>query len=324
MNIKNNLNDSILGRIEHVRNLFKYVSVDEQAIESHLPNLLSLEYSYWDHPLVFKDGTDKSVNYLALFSTLSFRYWGEPKWHRLHNGQEQGGSYSLMMCLKEMIESGIDISDAKVMRELPFETFKSSLAGDNNTQIPYLEARYEMMQELGKVLGMKYEGKFTNLFEDVGYDATLIIQRLFNDFICYKDAFYYKGKEILFLKKAQEVAYLVYEQFRGKGLGRIKNMESLTGSSDYRLPQVLGHMGILKFSPELKAKLDATEILEEDSEMALEIRMSTIYACSLICQAAKDAGRDLAQYQISNMLWTAAQGDDSDMIAYPRIESLFV
>jgi len=59
-------------------------------------------------------------------------------------------------------------------------------------------------------------------------------------------------------------------------------MGNVTAFADYKLPQVLQHVGILQYSPSLEHKVDNGIFLEAGSPEELEIRENTIWAVELI------------------------------------------
>jgi hypothetical protein len=60
------------------------------------------------------------------------------------------------------------------------------------------------------------------------------------------------------------------------------NCDQLTAFADYRLPQVLRHLGGLEYSSSLAEVVDAGAILPAGSAPEVEIRACTIVACELL------------------------------------------
>lgn len=316
------IKEKIIKSIEPLIISPEFITINEPVIPKIAENINLHTTSSWDSEYIFKDGTAKSVNYLGLFSALSFAYWGNPKWQLIIDGQELGGSYSLFYALKRAIENGIDISDAKVMQSLPFSTFAKIL--ESTYVIPYVKERYEIMQEIGSVLMQRFNGNFTYLFEEAEYNANKVNELLVDNFICFNDAHNHEGNTIYFYKKSQEVITLIYEQFHGIGLGAFTHMEDLTASSDYKLPQILNAFGILKYHDVLKDKIISKTILEGNSREALEIRAGTIYACEKIVEYFTQRGKQIRSFEISNVLWTLTQTDTYHTLPHPKIAGIWV
>lgn len=67
--------------------------------------------------------------------------------------------------------------------------------------------------------------------------------------------FIHQGKRISFYKRAQILVADTWSVLEGKGDGCFDDISSITMFADYRLPQVLVHLGALKYSKELLEKL---------------------------------------------------------------------
>lgn len=108
-----------------------------------------------------------------------------------------------------------------------------------------------------------------------------------------------------FLKKAQLVLGLIVTNFASRG---ITLKPSLTAYSDYRIPQVLRHLGLISYSDELAKKVDAGVLLAEGSAEERAIRAVTILACARL---AAESG--LTDMEIDN--WLFEQSRDADFQA---------
>lgn len=316
--------EEILCSINELISDLQYIFIDKSRIEQIIPYLSGVNKTHWDSEFVFNDETQRSVNYLALFSSLSFFYWPKPKWHIAHESKTLDGSYALFYALKRAIENGQDITNAKYLKNLPYDTFEVILMGDNHTTIPLLKERYQIAREIGNVLEDKFGGQFSNLFSDGSYDANKINKLLVENFDCFKDKHCFNGKEIKFYKKSQEVLTLISEQFYGDKYGAIQNLSDLAASSDYKLPQILNAWGILQYNNSLDQMIEQHVPINEDSREYLEIRSATIYICELIVEEFKSQNLYISAHELSNLLWIVTQDMPLPAKPYPRIMSKWV
>jgi len=74
-----------------------------------------------------------------------------------------------------------------------------------------------------------------------------------------------KEEEVVFYKRAQIFAADLYGAFDGKKWGSFTDMDKLTAFADYKLPQVLRHLEILRYTQALEQKVDREELLDEDT-----------------------------------------------------------
>lgn len=84
---------------------------------------------------------------------------------------------------------------------------------------------------------------------------------------------------------------------------KVKNDDNMIGCADYKIPQVLRHLGILEYSNDLSNLIDKKQILEHDSEMEIEIRANMLYAIELIKEKLHQEGINMNSVQIDNALW---------------------
>lgn len=64
-----------------------------------------------------------------------------------------------------------------------------------------------------------------------------------------------QGKKVAFYKRAQILVADTWSVLEGKGDGCFSDISSVTIFADYRIPQVLVHLGAMKYSEELMKKL---------------------------------------------------------------------
>lgn len=81
------------------------------------------------------------------------------------------------------------------------------------------------------------------------------------------------------------------------------DLEQVTMFADYRVPQILRHMGVMEYSAELSRKVDALEVVPFGSTEEVEIRAATIVAVERLQRCLKEQGRDLLVLEVDWLLW---------------------
>ncbi len=309
----------ILTSINAIKKDFSQVSVDTNAIEKVASQIKDTPTLAWDFPYVYSGSIEKTYNYFLIFSALSFYYWGTPKWFKSFNKEKLGGSESLFYCLTENINKGYDLTNPQFINSLNFKEFRKLLLGDNGTELPMIEERFLILKEIGEVLSAKYNNSFLHLCEQSGFDASKIVEKLVNEFKSFDDKSTFRNNHVYFYKKAQESITLVHEYLANKGDSKFLNIDQLTASSDYKLPQILISLGILKVSKDLEQKLYNLYIFRHSDSIVTEIRSSTILAVDMISDKLSIQSPD-----ISNKLWNLSQNQSFISIPYPRIVSQFI
>jgi hypothetical protein len=100
-------------------------------------------------------------------------------------------------------------------------------------------------------------------------------------------------------------------------------MDKLTAFADYKLPQVLRHLGILRYSPELADKIEQRILIEAGSREEVEIRANTIWAVELMRQELEKMGKGLRAFEIDWILWNLGQDEAFKEKPYHRTVTIF-
>jgi hypothetical protein len=133
----------------------------------------------------------------------------------------------------------------------------------------------------------------------------------------------YQGRRVFFYKRAQIVSADLHGALEGKGLGAFSDLESLTAFADYKLPQVLRHVEIFRYSPSLARKVDAQVLLEPGSSEEVEIRAATIVTVDRIRRELRRLGKERRAFEIDGILWNLGQDDAYRARPYHRAVTIF-
>ncbi len=139
----------------------------------------------------------------------------------------------------------------------------------------------------------------------------------------FRDTAVYRGRAVYFYKRGQILAADLYNALQGEGWGAFRDMDRLTAFADYKLPQVLRHIGVLVYGKELALRVDRLEPLDAGSPEEVEIRANTIVAVDMIRQVAAEMGRNLRSFEIDGILWQMGQEEEYRSHPYHRILSVF-
>jgi hypothetical protein len=186
-----------------------------------------------------------------------------------------------------------------------------------------MEERRRNLQELGRVLLDKYSGKASKLVATAGGSAIKLVDILGRDLSSFRDQATYQGQQVYFYKRAQLFAADLHGALGGKGLGSFRDIRELTDFADYKLPQVLRHVGVFQYSSGLAEKVDNLICLDPGSEEEVEIRANTIWAVELIRKELKEKGKSLTAPQIDWLLWNLGQDDAFRAKPYHRTTTIF-
>ncbi len=314
--------NEILETTKYVVDNSDNVSINQDALVKISTEFKKQKMSHWleDSPIDFKSFTDEQkLNFVLVFSAISFSYWGTPKWTVEYDGKEVDGSYGLMTALNRALKEGLPILDLHYLATLKKEDFEHILRA--KTPIPLLEERLKILNEIGTVLIEKYNANFSSLIEKGNKDVNVLRRLIISEIPSFDDSVEYKGKKIYFHKRAQVLISDVYQLFSGKGIGEFKNSDELTAGADYKLPQILRKFGILEYSKELAEKIDNKIPLEVGSAEETEIRANTIWAVELMKEELKKHNKIYSSMAVNDHLWNLTQTKREDDKPYHLIRT---
>jgi hypothetical protein len=231
------------------------------------------------------------------------------------------GYYGLASALKLALESGTPMTEASFLRDMTAEALSNLLAGSGT--LPLLDERVDALRELGRVLLDEYSGRAVDLVKAAAGSAVMLARLLAEKATSFQDKAYYEGRDVFFYKRAQIFAADLYGAFEGRGWGRFKDIRRLTAFADYKLPQVLRHLGILIYAESLAEKVDRQALIKAGSTEEVEIRANTIWAVELIRQAMQEKDKSVTASQLDWMLWNLGQQDTYRAKPYHRTRTVF-
>jgi hypothetical protein len=303
-----------------------HVKLDKQAIINFARKLEKekIVLPSWN-TLYHLDGKEETlVAYFLVLDSINFCFWpalGNPKWEIEYQSEKISGYFALAASLKKALESGVPLTNAQYLAELSPKEFKKKLGGKGNLQL--LDFRVRSLNELGQILMREYQGKAYNLVEAAAQSALQLARLVADKLPSFRDTAEYQGKKVFFYKRAQLFAADLYGALQGKEWGFFHDLDLLTAFADYKLPQVLRHIGVLRYEKALAQKVDHHNLLDAGSPEEVEIRANTIWAVELIHQELMSWGKNLKAMEIDWLLWNLGQQEKYRVKPYHRTITIF-
>jgi Potential Queuosine, Q, salvage protein family len=154
------------------------------------------------------------------------------------------------------------------------------------------------LRDLGERVASQYGGRFTAVTDAAAGSAVALARRL-GGWDCFEDRSRYRDLELPFLKRAQ----LAAADLHRAGAARFGDVARLTMFADNLVPHVLRLDGVLRFSPELVARIERHELIEHGSPEEVEIRACAVHAVELLV----DAGAAANAAELDQALWQRGQ-----------------
>jgi hypothetical protein len=287
---------NVLNSLEPVLEEPNHVGIDRSKIKDFVSKFERDRLDHWLTVSPFdltQLSEEESVAFLFVLNSISFSYWGEPKWQIQYGGETYDGAQAMMACLGRAIEDGKPILDPKYIARVNREELEQILEG--NIEIPLLDERLRFLREVGAVIEKEFKGDFRYVV-DRG-NALDFVDALTKYFPSFRDVAEYRGHNVNFSKRAQLLSADLSHSLK------FVEEDKLTACADYKLPQVLRRDGILVYSAELERKIREREIIPAGSEEEVEIRAHTIHAVELI----KGEITGVTSNQVNDYLWLEGQ-----------------
>ncbi|OGY16567.1 MAG: hypothetical protein A2785_03170 [Candidatus Chisholmbacteria bacterium RIFCSPHIGHO2_01_FULL_49_18] len=247
---------------------------------------------------------------------INFCFWsrkGESKWAiEFPSGETKDGWNALVASFDRALKEGVPLLQADYIAKITQTDTSAIFRSCNETEIPLLKQRTAILRESGRILQKDFNGNIKNLIKQADYDAASIALTTIKHFPSFRDSSRINGKKVNFFKRAQIFAY---DLSLLKYLN-ITNIVSLTAFADYKLPQLLRSLGILRYKNSLAQKVDAMQLIQKDSREEVEIRAATIWVCDRFAEILR-----MPAATIDNALWTFSQERTKTMKPYHRIRT---
>jgi hypothetical protein len=316
----------VLETAKYIAEKSRLVWIDKQALTRFAQKLLEdeIEVPPWDPLYHFCDGTEETVSYLMVLDSLNFCFWpppGKARWEIEYKSEKLSGYYAMAASLTKAVESGIPVTSSTYLANLSSGELNNILGGQGELQL--MEPRIQILNELGQVLVQEYGGNACKLVEAAGNSAASLARLLARKFSSFRDTAKCRGHKVFFYKRAQIFAADLYGAFNGKRWGGFGDMGNLTSFADYKLPQVLRHLGIMAYEESLARKVDQKTLLAPGSPEEVEIRANTVWTVELIRQELECRGKALMAFEIDWILWNLGQDDAFREKPYHRTITIF-
>ena len=286
----------------------EHVKINKEKVKKFCEYFDHKHIKHWFNEAPFdikKLNTKDRLHFLLVFNSISFSYWGDPKWKINYKNKLFDGAYGMIAAIFKAIENKFPILDAEYLSKINKKDFEKILEG--NVQIPLFEERLNILRELGQILIKKFEGSFTNVIKKSKGDATKLLDLIIKNFPSFDDSAIYEGKKIYFYKRAQLLVSDIIQSFSEQEIGEIKNISELTACADYKLPFVLRRLGIFSYSNYLSDKIDNQIPLDKESKEEIEIRANTIWVVELIKNGIKNKIPNADSIHINDHIWMLGQ-----------------
>ena len=259
----------------------------------------------------FGDDPDFLMDLILVTNCLNFAFTDFDsgiKFETEYDGKVLSDSEAMTACFHRAVRDGIPFFKGSYLAEVTRQDLERVFAG--NIEMPMLDERVSILNEVGRKLEGNYDGSFHNFVRSctprLYADGNGILERLTSEFPRFHDVSNFKGNEVQIFKLAQLGIWGLHLALSPRKAWKLEDAHLLTAFADYIVPVGLRVMGIFEYSPELEDQINTMTEVPRDSESEVELRANSIYAIARLTDEinARRAGLEpLLQPQVDYRFW---------------------
>lgn len=307
------------------------VAIDSDAIERVARHMVDEwgEPPAWDDTLHFQGTPAETAGWIVVLDAINFCFWAQgddpdDRWRVTWRGTTHNGYDALAAALhRAVVVDGYPAWEAGWLRELSLDTVSHMLRGDDDCPpIPLLHERVICLRDLGNPRG-RQDGQPADIARDAKGSAERVAALAIERYLMFEDVAAWQredgGKiQVPLYKRAQILAADLAGALAGTELAITTHLDRLTAFADYKVPQVLRQLGILRYVPDLAGHIRRLERIPVNSPEEVTIRAATVQACELLVSAILRLGRNTTASELDWRLWNLGQSLPDDAEPYHR------
>jgi hypothetical protein len=307
------------------------VRIDQRAVDRVARQVAedSGEPPAWDDTLHFRGTPEETAGWVAVLDMLNYCFWPQGpdpdvRWRVTWRGVTHDGYDALAAALhRAVVDDGEPIWDLSWLRDLDAGKVAHLLRGDEGgPDIPLLHARIICLRDLGTPRD-RHDARPADIAIDARGSAEHVVRIAIRRYLMYEDTTTWQHRdglaiEVPLLKRAQILAADLAGALAGTELAITQDLGLLTAFADYKVPQVLRHLGVLRYAEPLARWIHERQRIPPNHPYEVAIRAGTVQACEQIVAAARSLGREITAAELDWRLWRLGQSLPGDVEPYHR------
>lgn len=307
------------------------VRIDQRAVERVARQLAADdgEPPAWDDTLHFRGTPEETAGWVVVLDALNYCFWPQGpdpsvRWRVTWRGVTHDGYDALAAALhRAVVDDGYPIWDLDWLRGISAETVAHLLRGDpGSPPIPLLSDRIFCLRDLGRPRH-KRDAQPADIAVDARGSADRVVRLAIRRYLSYEDTAAWQRRdglviEVPLLKRAQILAADLAGALTGTDLAITQDLELLTAFADYKVPQVLRHLGVLRYATTLATWIAQRRPIAPNDPWEVAIRAGTVQACERIVAATRKLGTETTAAELDWRLWRLGQSLPGDVEPYHR------
>lgn len=194
--------------------------------------------------------------------------------------------------------------------------------------IPHIAERASKLRELGCVLQAHFGGEAALLVARAARSAARLVRLLTCLLPGFRDEALHKGQQCFFYKQAQILAADLWDAYGRPPAGSSSpyafgDIGDLTMFANYRVPQILSHLGVMEYDDDLEDKIAGRKQLQAGGEEEVEIRAACVQAVEGLRDALARRNVCVTSVEIDWRLWHEGERIKKDIRPHHRTLTCF-
>ena len=308
-----NWNSPVLASLQPVVDGAQLVHINHEKITEVADWMAYEEFAKPDGSMLFDFGNDPDVlmDFTLVVNTMNFAFTDFStgvKFETDYMGKRWCDSEAMVASLHRAINAGIPFFSGEYLAKVTRKDLESVFSG--TIEMPMLDERVVLFNEVGRVLVEKYQGRYSNFVRSCAprlyADGDGLLERLTTEFPRFRDVSMYHGSEVHIFKLAQLGIWGMHLALSPRGAWKLEDVDNLTAFADYIVPVGLRVMNIFEYTPELEKQINSLVEVKRDSEAEIELRASSIYVIAKLTEEInkrRPGMEPLLQPQVDFRFW---------------------
>lgn len=254
---------------------------------------------------------DRIAAMTMLINTLNFAFTDFGSGERFevdYRGNRYADSEAMVACLHRALGKGVPILEGAWAANV--QRADLSAIFDGSIEIPMLDERVAVLNEVGAVLVDRYKGAWGRWIDACApalyANGDGLLERLPTEFARFRDVATWNGHSVQILKLAQLGLWSLHLRLAHDGVTLVDDPHRATGFADYILPVAFEVMEIFDYTPRLAERIATGVEIARDSTEEVELRAATIYVVTRLADemnALRPKEAQLIAPQVDYRLW---------------------
>jgi hypothetical protein len=249
-------NSPVLASLKPVVSGSSLVKINDERLINVADWMAYEEFAKPDGSMLFDFGNDPDflMDFTLVVNTMNFAFTNFDtgvKFETDYMGKRWCDSEAMLASLHRAHHAGIPFFTGEYLANLTRKDLEQVFAG--TIEMPMLDERVTIFNEVGRVLVEKYNGRYSNFVRDCAprlYDnGNGLLERLTTEFPRFNDVSDYNGSKVQIFKLAQLGIWGMHLALSPRKAWALEDADKLTAFADYIVPVGMRVTKISSFVP---------------------------------------------------------------------------